>query len=333
MMIFKVHRQVYDLAVDPYEAQESRDRNQFYYYGETFSPMQNTVGALLTKGTIAYVSATAAEAYKTTNPGGMPDPASIRDYFDWDLTNRNWISYSPSMLFVTIANPMTYAVAVRMEVYRWNKHFSPLIADSLVNFVKRAGQQYFVTSVDTDNTGSPADVRYPQNHAYPAAGAFAGQPSTGQWEGHTGISRDLNYAVKRMSTRKWRTIPPGGKLVYKVKRPGIGYPGFANYAGNFRRMDFLLRFVFKSDILYVGKTVNNAGQIVQNSPVLALKFNQNYTVKAIQLQTPGVVHVIQRDPVRTRDAFPQPTEGNVVGQPQTGGGTMIVEEKSAMNPT
>lgn len=334
---YVVHRQVYDILQDPYFATESRDRPQVDYYSETLNDMRLPLQSVVANLNLLASSATAAEAYKMIGTGSAPWPNVDAGVVFWNntTTNRIIIRFPRSKTFFTIANPNSYAVMFKMERYGWKKGFFPQTDDTLLTKLRKLGQANFVTSIDTNTTtGVAADVKYPQNHNVPASGAFDGtlDPTAAgaPWEGVTGTNNTLmKSTIKRLSTRRWRRLLPGEVITYKITRPSIAYPVMEDFWYNYRQFDFLLRFVFKSDLLYVGQTTVTPDQVVEMNPTLAMKITQKYVACVHAAASAGPMHVIARQDFKTRSAFPAPAGEEKITKPQIGGGTVFVESKSA----
>lgn len=334
---FVVHRQVYDILQDAYYSTESRDRPQVDYYDETFNDMRLPIQSLIANGNLTCTSATDAEGYKIIGNGSAPWPDVTTGvlYLNNTTSNRAVVRFPRSKTFFTIANPNSYAVMFKMERYGWKKGYFPQQTDDLKSKLRALGQSYFVTSVDTNTaSGVGADVKYPQNHNVPASGAFDGTLSPGAsgapWEGVTGTNNALmGSTIKKLSSRRWRRLLPGEVITYKITRPSITYPVIEDFWYNYRQFDFLLRFVFKSDLLYVGQTTVTPDQVVEVNPTLAMKVVQKYTATVTQVSSAGPIHVIARQDFKTRSVFPVASGGEKVTKPQIGGGTVFVEDKSA----
>jgi len=334
---FVVHRQVYDILQDAYYSTESRDRPQVDYYSETFNDMRLPLQSLVANGNLAASSATVAEGYKIIGTGSAPWPnvESGVQFLNNSTSNRVIIRFPRSKTFFTIANPNSYAVMFKMERYGWKKGYFPQSADDLLAKLRALGQSYFVTSIDTNTTtGIGADIVYPQNHGVPASGAFDGtlspSASGGPWEGVTGSNNSLmGSTVKKLSSRRWRRLLPGEVVTYKITRPSISYPAIEDFWYSYRQFDFLLRFVFKSDLLYVGQTTITPDQVVEMNPTLAMKVTQKYVAQVHQASSAGPIHVIARQDFKLRDPFPVPGVGETINKPQIGGGTVFVESKNA----
>lgn len=336
---FVVHRQVYDILQDAYYSTESRDRPQVDYYWETFNDMRLPIQSLVANGNFIGSSATASEAYKIIGLGSSPWPNVDTgvQFLNNTTTNRVIIRFPRSKTFFTIANPNSYAVMMKMERYGWKKGYYPDSNDALLYKLRALGQSYFVTSVDTNTAaGVATDVKYPQNHNVPATGGggFEGELSPSgsgaPWEGVTGTNNSLmGSTVKKLSSRRWRRLLPGEVITYKITRPSISYPVIEDVWHNYRQFDFLLRFVFKSDLLYVGQATITPDQVVEMNPTLAMKITQKYAAQIYQSSCAGPVHVIARQDFKTREAFPVPDEKEAISKPQIGGGTVFVESKNA----
>lgn len=331
----QVHREVFRLLEDDNKTGGGKGRIQVDYYKETFNDMRLVMNSLIANGNLNASSLTAAEAYNPGNfPGGVwTDVNSGVLFLNNTTTNQAYLKFKRSMGFVTIMNPNAYDVTFKMERYGWAKGFQGIsITDDLQEFLRYELMSYFVTSVDTDTTGVAADVEYPQNFNIPAAGAFNGTGPVA-WQGHTGLDHYMGrHLIRRLSSRKWRILKSGGSVTYRITRPGVMYPMQQDYWYYYRQFDFLLRFLWKTSFLYIGRTTEDQIQIQRYDPNLGMKYSQIYQAEFGQFSTPGKFRVINRQPTRTRDAFPAPSANNKVTQPQRGGGTIFIEGESAMNP-
>lgn len=312
-----------------------KGRIQVDYYKETFNDMRLVMNAMLKNGNLVGNSLTVSDAYKMSNDHGgtWTDIETGVLFMNNTTTTQAYLKFKKSMGFVTIMNPNAYDVTFKMERYGWAKGFQGIDeTNDLKDFLFKELMAYFVTSVDTDTTGVAADVEYPQNFNIPAAGAFNGDGPPA-WQGHTGLDHYMGRRlVKRLSSRKWRVLKSGGSVTYRITRPGIMYPMQQDYWYYYRQFDFLLRFLWKTSFLYIGKTAEDQIQIQRYDPNLGMKYSQIYQAEFGQFSTPGKIRIINRQPTRTRDAFPAPSAGNKVTQPQRGGGTIFIEGESAMNP-
>lgn len=333
-----VHRQVYDILQDAYFSTESRDRPQVDYYGETFNDMRLPTDAMTNNGNLVANSATASEAYKIQAgviAGAWPNIETGVLFQNNTTTNRVVMRFPRSKTFFTIANPNSYAVMFKMERYGWKNGYYPDANDDLQTKLLELGQAYFVTSMDSNTTtGVGADVKYPQNHNVPASGSFDGilDPTAAgaPWEGVTGSNDSLmRSTVKKLSSRRWRRLLPGEVVTYKITRPSVTFPVIENVWHRYRQFDFLLRFVFKSDLLYVGQTTVTPDQIVEMNPTLAMKVVQKYSAQLFAASSAGPIHIISRQNFKTRTVFPQPAGEEKISKPQIGGGTVFVESKNA----
>ena len=331
----QVHREVFSLLEDENKAVGAKGRIQVDHYKETFNDMRLVLTALIQNGNLNAVGASSAEAYKLANqqPATWSNISTGVLFFNSTTTTQAYLKFKRSMGFVTIMNPNAYDITFKMERYGWSKRFQGIDATyDLENYLKTELLSYFVTSVDTDTTGQANDVEYPQNFNLPPAGSFNGS-GPAAWQGNTGMDRYMGRGlIKRLSSRKWRILKAGGSITYRITRPGIMYPIQQDFWFYYRQFDFLLRFLWKTSFLYIGKTAEDQIQIQRYDPNLGMKYSQVYQAEFGQFSTPGKIRVINRQPTRTRDAFPQPTAGNKVTQPQQGGGTIFIEGESALNP-
>lgn len=319
-MQLNVFRQTYHIFEDQSITDESRDRNQVNYFEEYFSSMWNPVKSLFSAGTIvgSRTAATFNKVKLPVQPSGAfvgADIDAIYPVIDGNENNSMYCRFKRSLMTFTFANPNTYAVSVKMERFGWAKRYTITADESLITRYKQYTGQQWNVGVALDSTGISSDVRYPTNHNTPFAGSRDSFITQNVWEGHLG--RDLkfaSFAIKKLSSRKWVRLLPGGVVSYKIARGGVAFPVKAavNSQSFNHHMQYMVRCVWKSDMGMINGDGANKDLVITAEPVLACRITHRYRVAIYEMDVAGPINIL----VRSLAQFTDPLPGGELRQPQ-----------------
>jgi len=319
-MQLNVFRQTYHIFEDQEVGLESRDRNQVNYFEEAFSTMWNPVKSLFSAGTIVG-SRTAAVFNKVklpVQPSGAlagADIDAIYPIIDGNENNSMFCRFKRSLMTFTFANPNTYAVSMKMERFGWAKRYTITADESLITRYRQYTGQQWNVGVALDSTGVSGDVRYPTNHDEPLAGNRDSFVTYNAWEGHVG--RDLKFAafaIKKLSSRKWVRLLPGGVVSYKLARGSVAFPVKAavNSQSFNHHMQYMLRCCWKSDMGMIDGSGPDKALVITADPVLACKITHRYRVAIYEMDVAGPYNIL----VRSLGQFTNPLAAGQARQAQ-----------------
>jgi len=300
-----VNRQTYHVFEDQLVGAESRDRLQVQYFEEGFSTMMNPVTTLFQNGVIAW-SGTDAIFSKVALPAQssgsivVADSKALNPSLEYTENNYLMVRFRKSIMYWTFANPQTFAIQFKLERYGWNKRYAITADESLITRARQYLGQYYTSAVRINGDGSAAQLQYPTLHGVPGAGFRNASVPYNEWEGHVPQNRVWgSFCIKKLSTRKWTRLLPGGVVTYKLARAGVSFPVKADTPPTrFNHfMQYMLRMVWKSDIGYFDQSEGKTEQMVMWDPLLCAKVTHNYRVEFYEFNVGGPVNLL----VRTND--------------------------------
>lgn len=319
-MQLNVFRQSYHIFDDQDSLNETRDRNQVNYFEEGFGTMWNPVKTVWSSGTVIGDRSNAKfnKINLPVQPAGAMAGADIDAIYpivDGNENNSMFCRFKRSLMTFTFANPNTYAVSMKMERFGWAKRYTITADESLITRYKQYTGQQWNVGVALDSTGVSGDLRYPTNHGDPASGGRDSFITHNVWEGHLG--RDLkfaSFAIKKLSSRKWVRLLPGGVVSYKLARGGVSFPVKAavNAASFNHHMQYMVRCVWKSDMGMIDGAGEDKARVITMDPVLACKITHRYRVAIYEMDVSGPINVL----VRSLGQFTDSLAGGAVQQAQ-----------------